>query len=63
MPLNFFLEISRNYVSFTITIISNITVLVSHNVICFGFFMPINHCVKMKAPPSQSVHWGLKPPL
>ena len=36
--LNFF-EICRNYVSIIITIISKITVLVSHNVICFGYFI------------------------
>ena len=41
----FSLKIDRNYVSILITIISNITVLVSHNVICFIFFMPISHYV------------------
>ena len=32
------METGRNYESILITIISNITVLVSHNVICFGYF-------------------------
>ena len=35
--------------SIIITIISNITVLVSHNVICLGYLMPMNHGVKNKA--------------
>ena len=50
MPLNFVLEIDRNYVSIIITIISNITVLVSHNAICFGYFIRISHDVNKKAP-------------
>ena len=33
-----------------ITIIQNITVLVSHNIICFGYFLPMNHGVNKKAP-------------
>ena len=37
-----------------ITIISNITVLVSHNVICFGCFMPMSHVIYKKAPPTVS---------
>ena len=41
----------RNYVSITITIISNITVLVSHNVICFG---AMSYGVNKKAPPIVS---------
>ena len=32
------------------TIISNITVLASHNVICFGYFMSMTHGVNKKAP-------------
>ena len=39
---SFFLDIGRNYISpnifITITIVSNITVLVSQNIIFFGFF-------------------------
>ena len=34
--------------SIIITIVSNITVLVSHNIISFGFFMPISHGVNKK---------------
>ena len=41
----------RNYVSITITIISNITVLVSHNVVCFG---AMSYGVNKKAPPIVS---------
>ena len=51
---NLFLEIGRSYASIIITIISNITVSVSHNVISFGCFMPINHGVNKKAPPVMS---------
>ena len=47
-----FLEIGRNYVSIIITTISNITVLVSQNVICFEYFMPTSHGVNKKAPPA-----------
>ena len=54
MPLNFVLEIDRNYVSIIITIISNITVLVSHNVIWFECFMPMSHSINKKAPPILS---------
>ena len=54
-PTNFFLEIGRNYVSIMITIISNINVLVSHNVTCFGYFMPVSHGFIKKAPPIVSV--------
>ena len=36
--------------SIIITIFSNITVLVSHNVICLGYLMSMNHGVKKKAP-------------
>ena len=49
-PSWFFLEISRNYASIIITIISNITVIVSHNVTCFGYFMPMSNGVNRKAP-------------
>ena len=40
------MEIGRNCVS----IIS--TMLVSQNVICFGYFKPMSHCVNEKAPKS-----------
>ena len=39
-PYFFFLETSTNYVLIIININSNITVLVSHNVIYFGYSMP-----------------------
>ena len=42
--------------SIIITITSNITVLVSHSVICFGYFMPMSHGVNKKAPPIVSPH-------
>ena len=51
IPLNFFFEIGRNSVSIIITIISNATVWVSHNGICFGYFMPTSHGVNKKATP------------
>ena len=51
IPLNFYLEIGRNYVSIIITIISNITVLVSDNGICFEYFIRTSHVVNKKAPP------------
>ena len=41
----------RNYMSIIITIVSNITVLVSH-IIFFGFFMPTSHGVNKKTPSS-----------
>ena len=47
-------KICRNYMSIIITIVSNITVLVSHNVIFFGFFMPMDHGVNKKTPSSVS---------
>ena len=47
IPLNFFLEIGRKYESIIITVISNITVLVSHNVICFRYFMLMSHGVSI----------------
>ena len=40
--------------SIKITIISNITVSISHNVICFRYFMPMRHGVNKKAPPVVS---------
>ena len=52
IPLNFFLRYVEN-VSIIITIISNITVLVSHNIICFGYFMSISRYVNKKAAPTQ----------
>ena len=36
-------------------IISNITVLVSHNVICCVYFIPMSHGVHKKAPPIVSL--------
>ena len=44
------MKIGRNYVSIVVTIISNITVLVPDNFICFGYFMPLSHDVNKKAP-------------
>ena len=49
-----FLQIGRNYVSIIITVISNISVLVSHNAICSGCFMPLSHGVNKKALPVVS---------
>ena len=44
-----FLEIGSNYImSIIITIVSNIIVLVSQNIIFFGFFMPMIHGVNKK---------------
>ena len=40
--------------SVVVTIISNITVLVSPNVICYGYLMPMSHGVNKKAPPVVS---------
>ena len=37
------METSRHYVTIIITTISNITVLVSHSVTCFAYFMPMSH--------------------
>ena len=45
-----FWGIGRNYVSIMITILSNITVLVSQTVTCFGYLMSVNHGVNKKAP-------------
>ena len=51
------MEIGRNYISIIITIISNITVLVSRSVLCFGYFIPMNHGFNKKAchPPPLSL--------
>ena len=38
----------------TITIVSNITLLVSHNIIFFGFYVPMSHGVNKKTPPRAS---------
>ena len=56
IQFNIFLEIDRTYVSIVITIISSITVLVSQNVVCFGYFMPMTHGVNKKAPKVVSFH-------
>ena len=37
--------------SVIITIVRNITVLVSQNIIFLGFFMPMSHSVSKKTPP------------
>ena len=52
----FIFEICRNYMSIIITIVSNITVSVSRNIIFFGFFMPMSHGVNKKTPSSVSPH-------
>ena len=49
-----FLEIFINYMSILITIVSNITVLVSHNIIFYRFFISVNHGVNKKTPSSVS---------
>ena len=46
--------------SIIITIASNITVLVSYNIILFRFFMPMSHGVKKKTFSSACLH--LHPP-
>ena len=46
--------------SIIITIVSNITVLVSHNIIFFGLFMPMSHGVNKKTLSSVFPH--LHPP-
>ena len=55
----YFLELCRNYMSIIITIIGNNTVLVSHNLILFWFFMSMSHGVKKKrllqVSPSSSI--------
>ena len=42
--------------SIIITIVGNITVLVSHNIIFFEFFMPMSHGFNKKTPSSVSPH-------
>ena len=54
-PTQLFLEIGRNYVPIIITVSSSITVLVSHNVFCFIYFMSLSHGVNKKAPPVSSL--------
>ena len=53
-PTFFFLQIGRNYVSILTTIITNVTVLVLHSVICFGCFMPCIMVSNKKVPPIVS---------
>ena len=47
---NWFLKKGRNYVPIIFTIISNITVLVSDNVIRLGYFMPMSNGINKKTP-------------
>ena len=54
-----YLEICRNYTSVIITIVSNITVLVSHDIIFFGFIMPMSHGVNKKTSSSVSPYLHL----
>ena len=56
IKINFFLEIIRNYASIIITMINNISVLVPHSVICFGYFMPMSYGVNKRAPTIVSPH-------
>ena len=50
-----FLETGKNYImSIIITIVRNITVLRSQNIIFFRFFMPMSHGVFKKTLPSAS---------
>ena len=53
------IEISRNYASIIITIVSNITVLVPHNAIFFGYFMTLNYGVNKKTPQIVSPQFSL----
>ena len=46
----FFLEIGRNYAPVIITIFRNITVSMSHNVICLGYLMAMSRGINKKAP-------------
>ena len=48
-PTQFLFETGIYYVSIIITITSNFTVLVSRNVICFGYSMPMSHGVNKAA--------------
>ena len=54
IPLNFLGEKVRKYVTVLVTMVSDITVLVSQNVIFFRYFMPMGHGVNKKSPPSAS---------
>ena len=58
-----FLDISRNHImsimSIVIIIFSNITVLVSQNIISFGFFITMSHGINNKTPPSASPYLPL----
>ena len=45
--------------SIVITIVSNIIVLVSQNIVFFRFFMPMSYGVNKKTPPSASPHLPL----
>ena len=47
---NWILKKGRNYVPIIFTIISNITVLVSGNVIRLGYFMPMSNGINKKTP-------------
>ena len=49
IQLMFFFETGRNC-SIIITIIGSITVLLSDNVICFGYFIHMSHSINKKAP-------------
>ena len=54
----FFLEIGRKYVSIIITIVRNITVLVSYNIYLVWIFMPVSHGVNKyssQVPPTTSL--------
>ena len=55
IPL-FCFEICRNYMSIIITIASNITVLVSQNIIIFRFFLLMSHGVNKKTSSSAFPH-------
>ena len=46
----------RKNVSNIIAIVSNITMLVSHNVIFFRYFIPMSHGLNQKTAPSASLH-------
>ena len=49
-------EIGRNYESIIVTIISNITVLLSHKFTWYGYFISMSHVVNKKASPIVSPH-------
>ena len=54
IPLNFWGEKGRKYILILVTMVSDITVLVSQNVIFFRYFMPMGHDITKKSPPSAS---------